>query len=145
MKRVLLLFCLYVLPANANIVPNFVQGNMSSTTNTQTVIREQVTSTDYYGNSYEYTVTGTGISTNKSIAPNTTNINTTVNGQSIKYTGLDLSKENKPIWTLVNPTSGNAFQFTETYRGPGGISNVTSITRDVTTESVTITTSVFSQ
>ena len=56
MRKLLLLFFIYALPANANIVPNFVQGSMSSTTTTQTSISEQVTSKDY-STGYEYTVT----------------------------------------------------------------------------------------
>ena len=60
MRKLLLLFLLYVLPANANIVPNFTTGTMSSTTNTTTSITESITSKDYK-TGYEYTVTGTGI------------------------------------------------------------------------------------
>ena len=60
MKRLLFLSLLYVLPANANIVPNFVQGNMQSTTSTVTTISESITSKDYK-TGYEYTVSGTGI------------------------------------------------------------------------------------
>ena len=145
MRKLFLLVFLYVLPVNANIVPNFVQGSMQSTTNTTSTITESITSTDYFGNSYEYTVTGTGITTDGAVAPPTTTVTGTTSGQSYNYTGLDLSNTNKPQFTLVNPTSGNSFQFTETYRGPGGISNITSITRQIETESVTTTTSVFSQ
>ena len=47
MRKLLLLFLLYVLPANANIVPNFVQGNMQSTTNTTTTLTESITSKDF--------------------------------------------------------------------------------------------------
>ena len=142
MKRVLLLFCLYVLPANANIVPNFVQGNMQSTTNTVTTISETITSKDYK-TGYEYTVTGTGIKHDGgSMSPDAVQVTGTVGGQSYKWTGADMT--DKPNWTMTNPTSGNAFQFTETYHGPG-LQNVTSITRDITTETVTTTTSVFSQ
>ena len=142
MKRVLLLFCLYVLPANANIVPSFTTGTMSSTTNTTTTISETITSKDYK-TGYEYTVTGTGIGHDGgSMSPDSTQVTGTVGGQSYTWTGADMTT--KPNWTLTNPTSGNAFQFTETYSGPG-LQNVTSITRDITTESVTTTTSVFSQ
>jgi len=119
MRKLLLLFLLYVLPANANIVPNFVQGNMQSTTNTTTTLTESITSKDFK-TGYEYTVTGTGIS----------------------HDGADMTT--KPNWTQTNPTSGDAFQFTETYHGPG-LQNITTIQRDITTESVTTTTSVFSQ
>ena len=61
MRKLLLLFLLYVLPANANLVPNFTTGTMSSTTNTTTSITESITSKDYK-TGYEYTVTGVGIS-----------------------------------------------------------------------------------
>ena len=130
MRKVLLLFFLYALPANANIVPNFVQGNMSSTTTTQSTLTESLT-------------TGTGIQHDGgSMSPDATQITGTVGGHSYTWTGADMTT--KPNWTLTNPTSGNAFQFTETYSGPG-LQNVTTINRTIETESVTTTTSVFSQ
>ena len=142
MKRLLFLSLLYVLPANANIVPNFVQGNMQSTTSTVTTISESITSKDYK-TGYEYTVSGTGIKySGGDMAPAAVETTGTVGGVSYTWTGADMTT--KPTWNLVNPTSGNAFQFTETYSGPG-LQNVTSITRDITTESVTSTQSVFSQ
>tara|TARA_R100001440_G_scaffold72057_1_gene95529 strand:- start:168 stop:593 length:426 start_codon:yes stop_codon:yes gene_type:complete len=140
MKGVLLLFCLYALPANANIVPNFTTGTMSSTTSTTTSITESITSKDYK-TGYEYTVTGTGISHDgNSMSPDATQVTGTVGGQSYTWTGADMTT--KPNWTLTNPTSGNAFQFTETYSGPG-LQNVTTINRTIETESVVVTTSVF--
>ena len=142
MRKLLLLFFIYALPANANIVPNFVQGNMSSTTTTQSTLTESITSKDY-STGYEYTVTGTGIQHDgSSISPDATPITGTVGGHSYTWTGADMTT--KPNWTLTNPTSGNAFQFTETYSGPG-LQNVTTINRTIETESVTTTTSVFSQ
>ena len=146
MKRLLLLVFLFSVPVNAQpIVPNFTTGTVSSTTNTTTSINETITSTDYHGNSYEYSVTGLGVSTDGSVAPDTTNVNGTVGGQTYTWTGLDLSRENKPVFTLTDSNSGNAFQFTETYRGPGGISNVTVIQRNIESQSVITSTSVFSQ
>ena len=140
MKGVLLLFCLYALPANANIVPNFTTGTMSSTTSTTTSITESITSKDYK-TGYEYTVTGTGISHDgNSMSPDAAQVTGTVGGQSYTWTGADMTT--KPNWTLTNPTSGNAFQFTETYSGPG-LQNVTTINRTIETESVVVTTSVF--
>ena len=47
MRKLLFLFFIYAAPANANIVPNFTTGTMSSTTNTQTTITESITSKDY--------------------------------------------------------------------------------------------------
>ena len=146
MKKLLLLVFLFSVPVNAQpIVPNFTTGTVSSTTNTTTCINETITSTDYHGNSYEYSVTGLGVSTDGSVAPNTTNVDGTVGGQSYTWTGLDLSSDNKPVFTLNDQTSGNAFQFTETYRGPGGVSNVTVIQRNIESQSVITSTSVFSQ
>ena len=142
MRKLLLLFFIYALPANANIVPNFVQGNMSSTTTTQSTLTESITSKDY-STGYEYTVTGTGIQHDGgSMSPDATSITGTVGGHSYTWTGADMTT--KPNWTLTNPTSGNAFQFTETYSGPG-LQNVTTINRTIETESVTTTTSGFSQ
>ena len=146
MRRLLLIFLFFGLPSYAQpVTPNFTTGTMSSTTNTTTSISESIVSTDYFGNSYEYSVTGTGISTDGGVAPNTTDVSATVNGQQYTYTGLDLSTGNKPVFTLTNPTSGAAFQYSESYRGPGGISNITSITRQIESESVVTSTSVFSQ
>ena len=146
MRKLILIILFCGLPSYAQpVTPNFTTGTMSSTTNTVTSISETIVSTDYFGNSYEYSVTGTGISTNGGVAPNTTNVNTTVNGQQYTYTGLDLSTGNKPVFSLTNPTSGAAFQFSESYRGPGGVSNIPTITRQIESESVVTSTSVFSQ
>ena len=146
MRKLLLIFLFCGLPSYAQpVTPAFTTGTMSSTTNTTTSISESIVSTDYFGNSYEYSVTGTGISTNGGIAPNTTDVSSTVNGQQYTYTGLDLSTGNKPVFTLTNPTSGAAFQYSESYRGPGGVSNITTITRQIESESVVTSTSVFSQ
>ena len=146
MRRLLFVFLFYAVPNYAQpVTPNFTTGTMSSTTNTTTSISESIVSTDYFGNSYEYSVTGTGISTDGGVAPNTTDVTATVNGQQYTYTGLDLSTDNKPVFTLTNPTSGAAFQYSESYRGPGGVSNITTITRQIESESVITSTSVFSQ
>jgi len=142
MRKLLLLFLLYVLPANANIVPNFTTGTMSSTTNTTSTLSESITSKDFK-TGYEYTVTGTGISHDGgNMAATAVEVNETVGGTTYKWTGADMTT--KPNWTQTNPTSGDSFQFTETYHGPG-LQNITTIQRDITTESVTTTTSVFSQ
>ena len=139
MRKFSLLLLLYVLPANANIVPNFTTGTMSSTTNTQTTITESITSKDYK-TGYEYTVTGVGISADGDISPDAVNVTGTVGGQSYTWKGADMTT--KPDWTLTDPTSGDAFQFTESYSAPG-LQNVTTINRTIETESVVTSTSVF--
>ena len=101
MKKLLLLLLLYAIPVKSQpVVPNFTTGTLSSTTNTTTSISETITSTDYFGNSYEYTVTGLGVTTDGSVAPNTTNVTGTINGESQTWTGLNLSTDNKPVFTL---------------------------------------------
>ena len=139
MKKLLPLLFFYVIPVNAQpVTPNFTVGTVSSTTNTVTSISETVTSFDY-STGYEYTVTGVGISMDgDSIAPPPTTINETINGTVYKWTGLDLTS--KPNWQVT----GNAFQFTETYQG-AGLQNITIINRQIESESVVVSTSVFSQ
>ena len=139
MKKLLLLLFFYVIPVNSQpITPNFTVGTVSSTTNSTTSISETVTSFDY-STGYEYTVTGVGVSMDgDSITPPPTTINETINGTVYTWTGLDLSS--KPNWEVT----GNAFQFTETYSGPS-LQNMTIINRQIESESVVTSTSVFSQ
>ena len=139
MKKLFLLLFFYVIPVDAQpITPNFVTGTVSSTTNSTTSISETITSFDY-STGYEYTVTGVGVSMDgDSIAPPPTTINETINGTVYTWTGLDLSS--KPNWQVT----GNAFQFTETYQG-AGLQNITIINRQIESESVVVSTSVFSQ
>ena len=89
MRKFVLLFFIYALPANANIVPNFTTGTMSSTTNTQTTLTETITSKDYK-TGYEYTVTGTGISADGNISPDAVSVTGTVGGQSYTWKGADM-------------------------------------------------------
>ena len=139
MKKLLLFLFFYVIPVNAQpVTPNFTVGTVSSTTNTVTSISETITSFDY-ATGYEYTVTGVGVSMDtNSISPPPTTINETVNGTVYTWTGLDLSS--KPNWQVT----GDAFQFTETYHG-AGLQNMTIINRQIESESVVTSTSVFSQ
>ena len=122
------------------VVPNFTQGSMTSTTETTSTVSETINSMDYK-TGYEYVITGTNIEHdgNTISAPSTTGNSNTLNGVTSTWTELDLN--NKPNFTITNP--GAAFQFTESYIGPG-LSNHTIINRETTIQSVTNTTSVFS-
>ena len=122
------------------VVPNFTQGSMTSTTETTSTVSETINSMNY-DTGYQYVITGTNIQHdgNTISAPSTTGNSNTLNGVTSTWTGLDLN--NKPNFTLVTP--GDAFQFTETYSG-AGLSNHTIINRETTINSVTTTTSVFS-
>ena len=122
------------------VVPNFTQGSMTSNTETTSTVSETINSMNY-DTGYQYVITGTNIQHdgNTISSPSTTGNSNTLNGVTSTWTGLDL--DNKPNFTLTTP--GAAFQFTESYSGPG-LSNHTIIQRTTEIQSVTNTTSVFS-
>ena len=123
------------------VVPNFTQGSMTSHTETTSTVTETINSMDY-NTGYQYVVTGTNVQTDAaSLAPaGTNNTSVTLNGVTSSWTNLDMS--NKPAYEMTTP--GAAFQFTESYQAPG-LSNHTIIQRTTTINSVTDTTSVFTQ
>ena len=140
MRKLVTLLFLTSLPAQAvPVVPNFSSGTMSAVTRTTSVVTETISSHDY-NSAHTYTLNGSGVTINGSISPDPTTVNQTINGTSYQWTGADLT--NKPSVTLT--TQGNPFQYVESYTGPG-LSNITNITRTTNIESVTETTSVFSQ
>ena len=122
------------------VVPNFTQGSMTSNTETTSTVTETINSMNY-NTGYEYVITGTNIQHDgASISPpSTTGNSNTLNGVTSTWTGLDLN--NKPNFTLTTP--GADFQFVESYSGPG-LSNHTIIQRTTEIQSVTTTTSTFS-
>ena len=122
------------------VVPNFTQGSMTSNTETTSTVSETINSMQY-DTGYQYVITGTNIQNDGTTisAPTTTGNSNTLNGVTSTWTGLDL--ENKPNFTMTTP--GQNFQFTESYSGPG-LSNHTIIQRTTTIQSVTNTTSTFS-
>ena len=129
-----------VIPATAlavPVVPNFTQGSMTSHTETTSKVTETINSMDY-NTGYQYSVTGSGISASGSLTPGTGTNNVTIDGVTSSWTGIN----NRPTFTQTTP--GAAFQFTETYSGPG-LSNHTIIQRTTDVTSVTDTTSIFSQ
>ena len=141
MKRYLPLFIL-LIPAKVlavPVVPNFSSGTMSAVTRTTSIVTENISSMDF-NSGHTYTLNGTGISIDGNISPAPTTTTQTINGTNYTWTGANLS--NKPTVTLT--TQGNPFQFVESYTGPG-LSNITNIIRTTNIESVTETTSVFSQ
>ena len=122
------------------VVPNFTQGSMTSNTETTSTVTETINSMNY-NTGYEYVITGTNIEHDGATisAPSTTGNSNTLNGVTSTWTGLDLN--NKPNFTLTTP--GADFQFVESYSGPG-LSNHTIIQRTTEIQSVTTTTSTFS-
>ena len=146
MKKVLVLIVGAFVLASARtaiavpVVPNFTQGSMTSNTETTSTVSETINSMNY-NTGYEYVITGTNIEHDGATisAPSTTGNSNTLNGVTSTWTNLDLS--NKPNFTITTP--GADFQFVESYSGPG-LSNHTIIQRTTTIQSVTNTTSVFS-
>ena len=140
MRRLLTLIFLTSLPAQAvPVVPNFSSGTMSAVTNTTSNVTERIVSHDY-NTGHTYSINGTNLTFDGPISPDPTTINQTINGTNYQWTGANLNT--KPNVTITNP--GQAFQYVESYVAPG-LSNITIIDRTTTIESVTETTSVFSQ
>ena len=120
------------------VVPNFTQGSMTTRTETKQTINETINSMDY-STGYQYSVTGTNVKTTSGqINLPTTQTSNTIDGVTSTWTGLKGSE----TWVQANP--GEAFQFTETYQGPG-LQNQTIIQRETLVESITESTSIFSQ
>ena len=125
------------------VVPNFTQGSMTSNTTTTSTVTETINSMDY-NTGWQYVVTGTNIDAAGDLTPtgagsvNATQV--TLDGVTSTWNGLNLN--DRPNYTLTTP--GAAFQFTESYQGPG-LSNHTVIQRTTTINSVTDTTSTFTQ
>ena len=140
MKRLLLLFLLTPFSLKSQpITGAFTTGTMNSTTTTQQTIVESIVSKDY-NSGYSYSIAGTGIEINGTgnMVPSATQTTGTTDGVSYSWTGLDFST--KPTWKQTE--NGAAFQLTESYMGPG-LSNVTTINRQITVESTTVTQSIF--
>jgi hypothetical protein len=119
------------------VVPNFTQGSMTSHTETTSKITETINSMDY-NTGYQYSATGSGVTASGNLSPSTGTNNVTINGVTSSWTGVT----GKPTFTQTTP--GAAFQFSETYSGPG-LSNHTIINRVTEVTSVTDTTSIFQQ
>ena len=138
MKKLFLMMFLIGTPVMAvPVIPNFTQGSMTSHTETTQTVTETINSMDY-NTGYQYSATGTGVKASGNLSPGTGATNVTINGVTSSWTGAT----NKPQFTQTVP--GAAFQFTETYRGPG-LSNQTIIQRETDVISITDTTSIFSQ
>ena len=147
MKRSILTILLLFSSAGAAravpVVPNFTQGSMTSHTETTSTVTETINSMDY-NTGWQYVVTGTNVESNGNLTPtgadsiNATQV--TLDGVTSTWNGLNLT--DRPDFSIVTP--GAAFQFTESYQGPG-LSNHTVIQRTTTINSVTDTTSTFTQ
>ena len=139
MKKVIVVLWLSLMGSTANavpVVPNFQQGSMTSHTETESTVTETINSIDYR-TGWEYSVTGTGVSNNgERLNPNvntsTVTVAPTVGSGEGAITGsvtsshdtLDFSNQSQ----FTQTTPGAAFQFTQSYQGPG-LTNQTLIQR----------------
>ena len=146
MKRLLTVLLLISSAGAARavpVVPNFTQGSMTSHTETTSTVTETINSMDY-NTGWQYVVTGTNVEASGSLTPTGTgsinNTSVTLDGVTSTWNGMNLN--NRPNYQMTTP--GAAFQFTESYQGPG-LSNHTIIQRTTTINSVTDTTSTFTQ
>jgi len=138
-------------PAQAvPVVPNFQQGQMTSHTETTSEVTEVINSMDY-GTGYTYSVSGHGVQpSGGNILPDSVKEHTVrapasttnSNGISSTWTGLNLTSGSRPSWSQTTP--GGNFSFVESYMGPG-LQNHTVIERTTKIQSVTDTTSIFTQ
>ena len=135
------------------VVPNFQQGSMTSHTETESTVTETINSIDYR-TGWEYSVTGVGVDNNGAALNPATSTSTVTISPTVgtgedgataaavtsSFDALDMSAQNN--FTIHEP--GAAFQFTQTYSGPG-MTNQTIIQRVTSITSVTDTTSTFTQ
>ena len=128
MKRLIILLLLPSPAVAVPVIPNFSQGVVSSHTESKTIVKESIVS-ESYRTGFEYTVSGTGVQPSSGVV-----------SPSANATSLNLSSRTN--W--VQTTPGAAFQFAETYQGPGLIERV-NIERETITETVIDSTSTFSQ
>ena len=153
MKRVLVLLLLSFGGTAAHavpVVPNFQQGSMTSHTETESTVTETINSIDMR-TGWEYTVSGVGISNdgaalNPNVNTSTVTVSPAVGSGEGALTGTvtssfdNLDFGSNGTFTITTP--GDAFQFVQSYQGPG-MTNQTLIQRVTTIKSVTDTTSTF--
>ena len=135
------------------VVPNFQQGSMTSHTETESTVTETINSIDYR-TGWEYSVTGVGVENNgeplnPNVSTTTVQVAPTVGTEETGATAAAVTSSFDSLnfstgsnYTISEP--GGAFQFTQTYSGPG-MTNQTVIQRVTTIQSVTDTTSTFTQ
>ena len=123
------------------VVPQFRSGSQTTSSTSQSVINETITSYQYR-TGYSYAASGHNIeATLDSINPTpSTQTSQTVGGVNFSWTSPNL--ESIPRWQIV--TEGAAFSIQETLITPG-LDTVTNITRTITTSQTSETTSTFGQ
>jgi len=142
MIKYLYLLFLFSNPAYSTpVVPNFQTGVLQQHVETKSTILENIQSFEFRSG-YQFTVGGLNVeSSTGNVAPTGWEKQTsTVQGVGSTYVIPSLT--NKPSYNIVD--EGQAFSYYETLEFPG-LSNYTSIQRETTIESISDSTSTFSQ
>ncbi len=140
----LCLLVLLILPIRTlavTIVPQFRSGTSQTSSTSESVINETITS-HQYRTGYSYSASGHNIESETGYinpTPTTTN-EQTVGGVNFHWTSPNL--EAIPRWSIN--TDGAAFSLQETLITPG-LDTSTTITRQITTSISTLTTTTFAQ
>ena len=137
----LVLLALPIRTLAVPIVPQFRTGTSQTTSTSEQVINETITS-HQYRTGYSYSASGHNIDSEPGYinpTPTTTN-EQTVGGVNFHWTSPNL--EAIPRWGIVN--NGAAFSLQETLLTPG-LDTVTTITRTINTSTTTETTTTFGQ
>jgi hypothetical protein len=138
------LLVLLILPAKTiavPIVPQFRSGSSQTSSTSESVINETITS-HQYRTGYSYSASGHNIESETGYinpTPTTTN-EQTVGGVNFHWTSPNL--EAIPRWSITN--DGAAFSLQETLVTPG-LDTITTIGRTITTRTTTETTTTFGQ
>jgi hypothetical protein len=127
-KRLIILLLLPSPAAAVPVVPNFSQGIVSSHSESKTIVKESIVS-ESYRTGFEYSVSGSGVEPVSNVV-----------SPPVSDTTMNLS--GRSTWKQTVP--GAAFQFAETFQGPGLIEKVM-IERETIIETVIDSTSTFSQ
>jgi len=124
-------------------VPNFRSGSSTTSSTSESVINETITSYQYR-TGYTFSVSGHNIESTDIdgyINPTSTSVNEqTVGGVNFNWTTLDATSN--PRWKISNPA--NSFSLIENVMAPG-LDTVTNINRVITTSTTTESTSTFGQ
>ena len=138
------LLVLLLLPARTiavPVVPQFRTGTSQTTSTSEQVINETITS-HQYRTGYSYSASGHNIKSETGYinpTPTTTN-EQTVGGVNFYWTSPNL--EAIPRWSILN--DGAAFSLQETLITPG-LDTTTTITRQINTSTTVETTTTFGQ
>ena len=142
MYRLSWLYVFFGVPTYAApIVPNFQQGVLQQHVETRQVIQEDIKSFDIR-NGFQLTVGGENVqSSTGNVSPaGWTKVDTTVQGVGTTYVSPNL--DNMPTFSVID--TNKSFQYYQTLETPG-ITNFTHVTRQTTIESISDSTSTFSQ